>query len=139
MKASFLRSSEADGFAPPGLWDLRAYSVTPINLQFILASLELAPGIRISRTVIDGQLRARGAFCGEGVSLEFVEMRSQRAYIQAFSAVQSASVVTPAGCLLDGLSSHWAESFSIHLDAARTAAILDADLRAKLDALIAGP
>ena len=138
MKASFIRSSDAELFATPGLWDLRAYSVTPITLKFTLASLELAPGIRIGRTFVDGHLRARGAFCGEGVHLEFAEMRSQRAYLQALSAVQSAAVVTPAGCLLDGLSSHWAESFSIHLDAARTTAILDDDLRAKLGVLIAG-
>ncbi len=139
MKASFIHSSDAELFATPGLWDLRAYSVTPITFQFTLASLELAPGIRISRTVIDGHLRARGVFCGEGVHLEFVEMRSQRAYLQSLSEVQSAAVITSAGSSRDTLSSEWAESFSIHLDAARTAAILDADLRAKLDALIAGP
>lgn len=138
MQASFIRSSDAGLFAESEFWDRCAYSIAPRRFLFTLASLELAPGVQISQTFVHGHLRARSAYRGDGVHVELAEIRSQRAYLQAAGAVRSATVVTTAGCLLDRLSSDWAQSISIRLDAARTAAILDDGLRAKLGARIVG-
>jgi len=139
MKAGFFCSSDAELFAAPEVWDLRAYSLSPKTFNFTVASLEAAPGVHIDCTVINGHLRTAGALRGKGLFIKFAEARSERAYLQSMSDVQSAMVITPAGCVWDGLSSHWARCFSIHLDAARTAAVLDSALRAKVDALTAGP